>query len=136
MHQRNTQEYSLPDPFRLLGSRLDSGCGVWLDDMCDDVGYVYEMDISSEWNVMVFVPRIPQSGGKQKRDGQPTPHVWTAEEVTQQYGNRKVKVLGPNKFIFGGCTYEDRLAMEQLHCPISVPWSILLKTYYHLCSRP
>jgi hypothetical protein len=71
------------------------------------------MDISSEWNVMVFVPRIPQSGGKQKRDGQPTPHVWTAEEVTQQYGNRKVKVLGPNKFIFGGCTYEDRLAMEQ-----------------------
>jgi hypothetical protein len=80
----------------------------------DDVGYVYETNVSSEWNVIVvFVPRIPQSGGKRKRDGRPTPRVWTAEEVTQQYGNRKVKVLGPNKFIFGGCTYEDGLAMEQ-----------------------
>ena len=84
----------------------------------DDVGYVYKTDISSQWKVVVvFVPRIPQSGGKRKRDGRLTPRVWTAEEVIQQYGNRKVKVLGPNKFIFGGSTYEDGLAME--HTPLS-----------------
>jgi hypothetical protein len=84
----------------------------------DDVGYVYETNVSSEWNVVVvFVPRIPQSRGKRKRDGRPTQRVWTAEEVTQQYGNRKVKVPGPNKFIFRGSTYEDGLAME--HIPLS-----------------
>lgn len=104
----------------LLSNRIE--IGQWVRCLAgryrDDVGYVYKTNISSEWNVaMVFVPRIPQSGGKRKRDGRPTPRVWTAEEVTQQYGNRKVKVLGPNKFIFGGSTYEDGLAME--HTPLS-----------------
>ena len=84
----------------------------------NDVGYVYETDISSQSKVVVvFVPRIPQSGGKRKRDGRPTPRVWTAAELIQQYGNRKVKVLGPNKFVFGGSTYEDGLVME--HIPLS-----------------
>ena len=84
----------------------------------NNVGYVYKTDISSEWNVVVvFVPRIPQLGGKQKRDGRPTPRVWSAEELAQLYGNRKVKVLRPNKFVFGRSTYEDGLAME--HTPLS-----------------
>jgi hypothetical protein len=84
----------------------------------DDVGYVYETDISSQWKVVVvFVPRIPQSGGKRKRDGRPTPRLWTAAELTQQYGNRKVKVLGRNKFFFGGSMYEDGLVLE--HIPLS-----------------
>jgi hypothetical protein len=84
----------------------------------DDVGYVYETDISSQWNVLVvFVPRIPQSGGKRKRDGRPAPHVWTAAELIQQYGSGKVKVLGSNKFLFGGSTYEDGLVKE--HIPLS-----------------
>ncbi|KAF8263029.1 hypothetical protein EI94DRAFT_1879950 [Lactarius quietus] len=84
----------------------------------DDVGYVYKTDISSQWSVLVaFVPQIPQSGGKRKRDGRPAPHVWTAAELIQQYGNGKVKVLGSNKFVFGGSTYEDGLVME--HVPLS-----------------
>lgn len=84
----------------------------------DDVGYVYETDISSQWKVVVvFVPRIPQSGGKRKRDGRPTPRVWTAAELILQYGNKKVKALGPNKFVFGGSTYEDGLVME--HIPLT-----------------
>ncbi|KAI9437480.1 hypothetical protein H4582DRAFT_2057849 [Lactarius indigo] len=83
----------------------------------DDVGYVYKSNVSesNQWDVIVvFVPRIPQSGGKRKRDGRPAPHAWTAAELTQQYGQRKVKVLGPNKFLFRGSMYEDGLVMEPI----------------------
>ncbi|KAH9016014.1 hypothetical protein EDB85DRAFT_2156270 [Lactarius pseudohatsudake] len=84
----------------------------------DDVGYLYESDISIQGDVVViFVPRIPQSGGKRKRDGRPAPQVWTIAELAQQYGQRKVKVLGPNKFVFRGSVYEDGLVME--HIPSS-----------------
>ena len=81
----------------------------------DDVGYAYESDISNQWVVaVVFVPRIPQSGGKRKRDGRPAPRVWTAAELAQQYGQRRVKVLGRNKFVFGGSVYEDGLVIEHV----------------------
>ena len=81
-----------------------------------DVGYVYKTDISNQWNIIVvFVPRIPQLGAKQKRDGRPAPHLWTVAELTQQSTKRKVKVLGPNKFVFGGSVYEDGLIMEHIH---------------------
>ncbi|KAH9013458.1 hypothetical protein EDB85DRAFT_2158192 [Lactarius pseudohatsudake] len=84
----------------------------------NDVGYLYESDISIQGDVVViFVPRIPQSGGKRKRDGRPAPQVWTIAELAQQYGQRKVKVLGPNKFVFRGSVYEDGLVME--HIPSS-----------------
>ncbi|KAH9021944.1 hypothetical protein EDB85DRAFT_2152037 [Lactarius pseudohatsudake] len=84
----------------------------------DDVGYLYESDISIQGDVVViFVPRIPQSGGKRKRGGRPAPQVWTIAELAQQYGQRKVKVLGPDKFAFRGSVYEDGLVME--HIPSS-----------------
>ncbi|KAI9430618.1 hypothetical protein H4582DRAFT_2063633 [Lactarius indigo] len=81
----------------------------------DDVGYLYESDISIQGDVVViFVPRIPQSGSKRKRDGRLAPQVWTVAELVHQYGQRKVKVLGPNKFVFRGSVYEDGLAMERI----------------------
>ncbi|KAH9009203.1 hypothetical protein EDB83DRAFT_2531320 [Lactarius deliciosus] len=83
----------------------------------DDVGYVYKSNVSesNQWDVIVaFVPRISQSGGKRKRDGRPAPHLWTATELAQQYGQRKVKVLGSNKFVFRGSVYEDGLVMEPI----------------------
>ncbi|KAH9033428.1 hypothetical protein EDB85DRAFT_2145022 [Lactarius pseudohatsudake] len=43
--------------------------------------------------------------------------VWTIAELAQQYGQRKVKVLGPDKFAFRGSVYEDGLVME--HIPSS-----------------
>ncbi|KAF8265394.1 hypothetical protein EI94DRAFT_1702525 [Lactarius quietus] len=86
-------EYSLHDPICPLRSRLDNWCGVWQD------------------NIVMML------GGKRKRDGQPAPHVWTAAELIQQYGNGKVKVLGSNNFVFGGSMYEDGLIME--HIPLS-----------------
>ncbi|KAH9047109.1 hypothetical protein EDB84DRAFT_1435148, partial [Lactarius hengduanensis] len=76
----------------------------------DDVGYLYESDISIQGDVVViFVPRIPQSGGKRKRGGRPAPQVWTIAELAQQYGQRK--------FAFRGSVYEDGLVME--HIPSS-----------------
>ncbi|KAF8268029.1 hypothetical protein EI94DRAFT_1700548 [Lactarius quietus] len=101
-------------------TRIEIGQWVWClaGQYRDNVGYVYETDISSQWSVLVaFVPQIPQLGGKRKRDGWPAPHVWTAAELIQQYGNGKVKVLGSNKFVFGGSMYEDGLVME--HVPLS-----------------
>jgi hypothetical protein len=84
----------------------------------DDVGYVYESDIANrEVATVVLVPRIPQSGSKRKRDGRPALHAWTAAELAQQYGQRKVKVLGRNKFVFGGRVYEDGLVMEHILLP-------------------
>ena len=65
--------------------------------------------------MMVFIPQIPQSGAKQKRDGQPAPCLWTVAELTQQSTKRKVKVLRPNKFVFEGSMYEDGLVMEHIH---------------------
>ncbi|KAI9456798.1 hypothetical protein F5148DRAFT_1287866 [Russula earlei] len=58
-------------------------------------------------------------GGKRKRDGHPSPRAWTAGELTQQYGENRVKVLGPGQFGFKGCLYQDGLAFELL------PWSLL-----------
>jgi len=79
----------------------------------DNVGYVYKSDIPNQWDVtVVFVPRISQLGGKRKRDGRPAPHLWTATELTEQYGQRKVKVLAPDKFLFRKCVYEDGLVVE------------------------
>src|SRR6266702_4632994 len=83
----------------------------------DDVGYVYQSNVSesNQWEVIVvFVPRIPQSGGKRKRDGRPAPQLWTAAELAQQHGHRKVKVLRPNKFVFRGSVYEDGLVMQPI----------------------
>jgi transcription elongation factor SPT5 len=83
----------------------------------NDLGYVLGAD---EWDaIVVFVPRIPEPRGKRQRDGRPPPRAWTAAEVVRQYGNRRVQVQGPNKFVFGGCTYEDGLVM------VSVPMSHL-----------
>ncbi|KAH9010592.1 hypothetical protein EDB83DRAFT_2322403, partial [Lactarius deliciosus] len=40
--------------------------------------------------------RVHSANGR-KRDGWPAPHLWTATELgPQQYGQRKVKVLGSN----------------------------------------
>ncbi|KAI9510621.1 hypothetical protein F5148DRAFT_1147409 [Russula earlei] len=88
---------------------------------CDDIGYICESSIPmNQWYaVMAFVPQIPQPGGKWKRDGHPSPQAWTARELTQQYGENRVKVLGPGHFGFKGCLYQDGLAFELL------PWSIL-----------
>ncbi|KAH9033066.1 hypothetical protein EDB85DRAFT_2145105 [Lactarius pseudohatsudake] len=95
----------------------------------DDVGYLYESDISIQGDVVViFVPRIPQSGGKRKRDGRPAPQVWTIAELAQQYGQRKVKVLGPNKFVFRGSVYEDGLVMEHIPSSYLRVLDILLRT--------
>ncbi|KAI9432811.1 hypothetical protein F5148DRAFT_1154969, partial [Russula earlei] len=58
-------------------------------------------------------------GGKQKRDGRLSPRAWTAGELTQQYGENRVKVLGPGQFSFKGCLYQDGLTFELL------PWSLL-----------
>ncbi|KAI9431447.1 hypothetical protein F5148DRAFT_1155098 [Russula earlei] len=58
-------------------------------------------------------------GGKRKRDGHPSPQAWTARELTQQYSENRVKVLGPGQFSFKGCLYQDGLAFELL------PWSLL-----------
>jgi transcription elongation factor SPT5 len=81
----------------------------------NDMGYVFETD---EWNaVVLFVPRIPEPRGKRQRGGRSPPRAWTTAEVVQQYGHRKVKILGPSKFVFGGNVYEDGLVM--LWVPIS-----------------
>jgi len=78
----------------------------------NDLGYVSETD---EWNaIVVFVPRIPGPRGKRQRDGRPPPRAWTATEVVQQYGHRKIQVQGPNKFVFGGSTYVDGLVMVRV----------------------
>ena len=69
--------------------------------------------------VVAFVPWIPQPGGKWQRDGCLTPWTWTAEELIWHYGERRVKVLGHNKFSFRGCLYQDGLAFELL------PFSLL-----------
>lgn len=93
--------------------------GQWVRCMAglyrDDVGYVYESDVANRWDaVVVFVPRIPQPGGKRKRGGRPAQRLWTAAELAQQYGRKKVKVLGPNKFVFRRSVYEDGLVMEPI----------------------
>lgn len=96
--------------------------GQWVRSLAgryrDDVGYVCEIDLPMrQWYAIVaFVPRI---GGKRQRDGRPVPRAWTAAEVAKQYGERRVKVLGPNQFTFQGCLYEDGLAFE------AMPWSLL-----------
>jgi transcription elongation factor SPT5 len=79
-----------------------------------DVGYVCESIFPMyEWCALVaFVPRIPQSGGKRKRDRRPAPRVWTTEELIQQYGERRVKILGSGQLRFRGCLYQDGLAFE------------------------
>ncbi len=95
--------------------------GQWVrciaEQYCDDVGYVYQSNVSksNQWEVIVvFMPQIPQSGSKQKRDGRPAPQLWTAAELAQQHGHRKVKVLRPNKFVFRGSIYEDGLVMQPI----------------------
>ena len=67
-----------------------------------------------QWSAIVaFVPRIPQWGGKRKRDGRPVAQAWPPAELTRQYGESSVKVLSsPNKFTFKGCLYDDGLAFE------------------------
>jgi hypothetical protein len=123
VHDKPPQFIAPTEYVGLLSSRPHSSArieaGQWVRCIAgryrDDVGYVYESD--QRVVTVVFVPRIPQSGGKRKRDGRPAPHVWTAAELAQQYGRRKVKVLGRNKFVFGGSVYEDGLVME--HIPSS-----------------
>lgn len=78
----------------------------------NDVGYVYKSDQSDA--IVVFVPRISQPRGKRQRDGRPPPRAWTAAEALQQYGQRRVKVLGPNKFAFRKGIYEGGLVMETI----------------------
>ena len=75
----------------------------------NDLGFVYETD---EWDaIVVFVPRIPKPRGKRRRDGRPPLQAWTAAEVVQQYGDRRVQVRGPNKYVFEKAVYEDGLVM-------------------------
>ena len=77
----------------------------------NDVGYVYESD--EQWDaIVVFVPRISQPRGKQQRDGRPPPRAWTSAEIIQLYGQKRVKVHGPNMLTFRGGMYEDGLVME------------------------
>ena len=103
-------------------SRIESGQWVYClaGRYRDDVGYVCESSTPMYqcYAVVAFVPRIPQPGGKRQRDGRPTPRAWTAEELTQHYGERRVKVLGRDKFSFRGCLYQDGLAFELL--PLSL----------------
>jgi hypothetical protein len=67
-----------------------------------------------QWSAIVaFVPRIPQRGGKRKRDGRPVAQAWPPAELARQYGESSVKVLSsPNEFTFKGCLYDDGLAFE------------------------
>jgi len=83
---------------------------------CGDVGYVCESSLPMyEWcSLMAIVPRIPQSGGKRKRDGRPAPQAWTTEELIRQYGEKRVKILGSGQLSFRGCLYQDGLAFEIL----------------------
>lgn len=104
-------------------SRIESGQWVYClaGPYRNDVGYVCESNtpMYQYYAVVAFVPRIPQPGGKRQRDGRPTPRAWTAEELTRHYGERRVKVLGHDKFSFRGCLYQDGLAFEFL------PFSLL-----------
>lgn len=79
---------------------------------CNDIGYVYKSDQPDA--TVVFVPRISQPRGKRQRDGRPPPRAWTAAEVIEQYGKKRVAILGPNKFVFRRGVYEDGLVMERV----------------------
>jgi hypothetical protein len=78
----------------------------------NDVGYVYKSDQPDV--TVVFVPRISQPRGKRQRDGRPPPRAWTAAEVIEQYGKKRVAILGLNKFVFRRGVYEDGLVMERV----------------------
>jgi transcription elongation factor SPT5 len=79
----------------------------------NDVGYVHKSD--EQWDaIVVFVPRISQPRGKRQRDGRPPPRAWTSAEIIQLYGQKRVKVLGPNMFTFRGGMYEDGLVKERV----------------------
>ncbi|KAI9437392.1 hypothetical protein F5148DRAFT_1154378 [Russula earlei] len=90
----------------LLCSQIEKG--QWVRCLAgryhDDIGHICESSVPmNQWYAVVaFVPRIPQPGGKRKRDGRPSPQAWTAGELTQQYGENRVKVLGPGQFGFKG----------------------------------
>lgn len=103
-------------------SRIESGQWVYClaGRYRDDIGYVCESNTPMYqcYAVVAFVPRIPQTGSKRQRDGRPTPRAWTADELIRHYGERRVKVLGPDKFSFKGCLYQDGLAFELL--PLSL----------------
>lgn len=87
----------------------------------EDIGYVYESGAPmSCWDAVVaFVPRISQPGGKRKRDGRPAPGPWTVEDLIRQHGEKRVKILGPDQFLFRGGLYQEGLAFEIM------PWSFL-----------
>lgn len=89
----------------------------------DDIGYVYESGAPmSYWDATVaFVPRIRISrpGGKRKRDGRPAPGPWTLEELTRQHGEKSVKIISADKFVFRGGLYQEGLVFELM------PWSLL-----------
>jgi hypothetical protein len=87
----------------------------------DDIGYVYESGAPmSYWDATVaFVPRISRPGGKRKRDGRPAPGPWTVEELTRQHGEKSIKILRPDQFVFRGGLYQEGLAFEIM------PWLLL-----------
>lgn len=87
----------------------------------DDIGYVFDSGAPmSYWDAIVaFVPRISQPGGKRKRDGRPPPGPWTIEELTQQHGEKNVKILRSDQFVFRGGLYQEGLVFEIM------PWSLL-----------
>jgi len=70
--------------------------------------------------IVAFVPQISQLGGKRKRDGHLAPGLWTVEELTRQHGEKSVKILRANRFVFREeGLYQEGLAFELM------PWSRL-----------
>ena len=113
----STEYVSLLSRDALSSSRVE--VGQWVHCLFgryrNDLGLVFETD---EWYAsVVFVPRIPNLGGKRERNGRPPPRAWTAAEVVQQFGDKKVQVRGPNKFVFREDLYEDGLVMVRV--PVS-----------------
>ncbi|KAF8262123.1 hypothetical protein EI94DRAFT_1809283 [Lactarius quietus] len=57
-----------------------------------DIGFVYDVDASRDADVvMILVPRIPmkfnrQCTMKQKKPHHPNPHIWTAAQVSSEWG--------------------------------------------------
>jgi len=120
-----------------LPSRIESGQWVYClaGHYRNDVSYVCELStlMYQYYAVMAFVPQIPQPGGKRQRDGCPTPQAWTAEELTWHYRERRVKVLGHDKFsLEGACT---RIGSHSSFClfPFFVSWSSPVWTSHPSC---
>ncbi|KAF8269197.1 hypothetical protein EI94DRAFT_1699687 [Lactarius quietus] len=86
---------------------------------CDNIGFVYNIDASWDADVIVIlIPRIPmkfnrQCTMKRKKPHCPDPHIWTAAQVSSEWGT-SVKEESDGKCTFKNITFRSGLAVKQI----------------------